>query len=186
MRFSFSCCLRIGRFEISLPAASAAWRVMRRIAPAYGRRAAIRCSARRRRAAATISIARVILRMFLTESIRCLTSRWEAAMGSGGARRRLLLGLLGVLVLAALGLGARRAREVAPAAVLVPAVVVRIGVGAARADALLLARRLVAVLERMALLVEVVAEVVGEVAHALAHGLLRLLRPVALADLAEQ
>src|SRR6476646_7335561 len=93
IRFSFSCWLRIGSLEISLPAASAACRVMRRIAPAYGRRAAI------------LSIARVILRMFLTESIRCLTSRWEAAMGSGGARRRLLLGLLGVLVLAALGLG---------------------------------------------------------------------------------
>src|SRR6478609_9860479 len=38
----------------------------------------MRCSARRRRAAATISIARVIFWMFLTEAIRFLTSRWEA------------------------------------------------------------------------------------------------------------
>ena len=36
--------------------------------------AAIRCSARRRRAAATISIARVILWMFLTLEMRFLTS----------------------------------------------------------------------------------------------------------------
>ena len=42
-------------------AAWAAWRVSRRIASAYGRSAWIRCSARRSRAAATISIARVIL-----------------------------------------------------------------------------------------------------------------------------
>ena len=57
-----------------MPAASAAWRVIRRIAEAYGRSASIRCSARRRRAAATISIARVIFWMFLTEAIRFLTS----------------------------------------------------------------------------------------------------------------
>ena len=38
----------------------------------------IRCSARRSRAAATISIARVILWMFLTDEIRFLTSFWEA------------------------------------------------------------------------------------------------------------
>src|SRR4051794_14766725 len=38
----------------------------------------MRCSARRRRAAATISIARVIFSMFLTEEIRFLTSRCEA------------------------------------------------------------------------------------------------------------
>jgi len=48
---------------------------IRRIASAYGRSAAMRCSARRRRAAATISIARVIFWMFLTEEIRFLTSR---------------------------------------------------------------------------------------------------------------
>jgi hypothetical protein len=34
----------------------------------------MRCSARRRRAAATISIARVIFWMFLTDAIRLLTS----------------------------------------------------------------------------------------------------------------
>jgi hypothetical protein len=38
----------------------------------------MRCYARRNRAAATISIARVILRMFLTELIRVLTSFWVA------------------------------------------------------------------------------------------------------------
>ena len=48
---------------------------MRLIALAYGRSAAIRCSARRRRAAATISIARVIFWMFFTEEILVLTSR---------------------------------------------------------------------------------------------------------------
>ena len=36
----------------------------------------MRASARRRRAAATISIASVILRMFLTELIRSLMSFW--------------------------------------------------------------------------------------------------------------
>src|SRR4051812_38817672 len=66
-----------------LPAAWAAWRVIRRIAFAYGRRAAMRCSARRRRAAATISMARVIFSMFLIEPIRFLTSRWEAISWSG-------------------------------------------------------------------------------------------------------
>ena len=68
-----SCSLRIGRFG-TLPAASAAWRVIRRIADAYGRSASMRCSARRRRAAATISIARVIFWMFLTDAMRFLTS----------------------------------------------------------------------------------------------------------------
>src|SRR3954468_8429261 len=38
----------------------------------------MRCSARRRRAAATISMARVIFSIFLIEPIRFLTSRWEA------------------------------------------------------------------------------------------------------------
>ena len=55
-------------------AASETWRAILRIACAYGRSAAILCSARRRRAAATISIARVILWMFLTEEMRFLTS----------------------------------------------------------------------------------------------------------------
>src|SRR5581483_1956966 len=81
---------RIGSRGTS-PAASAASRVIRRIALAYGRRASIRCSARRSRAAATISIARVIFWMFLTAPMRLRTSRWEVAMtcqtepGSGGA-----------------------------------------------------------------------------------------------------
>ncbi len=38
----------------------------------------MRCSARRSRAAATISMARVIFWMFLTEPIRFLTSCWVA------------------------------------------------------------------------------------------------------------
>jgi hypothetical protein len=66
-----SCSRRIGSLFISpLPAASAAWRVIRRIALAYGRRCEMRCSARRRRAADIISIARVIFWMFLTDPIR--------------------------------------------------------------------------------------------------------------------
>src|SRR3954471_6280988 len=81
---------------------------MRRIALAYGRSAAMRCSARRRRAAATISMARVIFSMFLTEEIRFLTSRWLALYL--GVRRllfaRLLVLLLrGVLVVVAARLG---------------------------------------------------------------------------------
>jgi ATP synthase F1 gamma subunit len=43
---------------------------IRRIASAYGRRCSIRCSARRSRAAEIISIARVILRTFLTDAMR--------------------------------------------------------------------------------------------------------------------
>jgi hypothetical protein len=49
--------------------------VIRRIAPAYGLRASIRCSARRRRAAATNWSALVIFWMFLTAPIRSRTSR---------------------------------------------------------------------------------------------------------------
>ena len=59
-------------------AASVARRVIRRIASAYGRSCSMRCSALRRRAAATISIARVILRMFLTDEMRPLMSFWLA------------------------------------------------------------------------------------------------------------
>ena len=140
--FSVSCSWRIGLPAASLPAAAEAWRVIRRIAPAYGRSAAMRCSARRRRAAATISIALVILRMFLTESIRCLTSRCAMRAASRPALRgrRGLLGLLG-LVDALLDL----------------------------AQALGLARRLAdaGLQQRLALLVEVVAEVVGEAATSL-------------------
>ena len=51
-------------------ASRSARRVIRRSASAYGRSASIRCSARRSRAAATISMARVILRMFFTEEMR--------------------------------------------------------------------------------------------------------------------
>src|SRR6185312_1415484 len=100
-RSSRSCSERIGSAG-TLPAASAACRVIRRIAPAYGRSAAIRCSARRRRAAATVSSARVIFWMFLTELILFLTSRCEAMvvragrpLGGGGgllAHGRVLLG----------------------------------------------------------------------------------------------
>ena len=63
------------RATSEVPAAWAACRVMRLIALAYGRNATIRCSARRSRAAATISIARVIFWMFLTEEILLRTSR---------------------------------------------------------------------------------------------------------------
>ena len=41
----------------------------------------MRCSARRRRAAATISIARVIFWMLRTEPMRFLMSFWETGMG---------------------------------------------------------------------------------------------------------
>ena len=83
---SDSCSASSGTRALSAPpAACAACRVIRRIALAYGRNAAIRCSARRRRAAATISMARVIFWMFFTEPILLLTSRWEAI---GYAARR--------------------------------------------------------------------------------------------------
>ena len=76
---SESCSWRTGS-DGMFSAASAACRVIRRIASAYGRSASMRCSARRRRAAATISIARVIFSMFLTDAMRFLTSRCESAM----------------------------------------------------------------------------------------------------------
>ncbi len=90
-------------------AASAAWRVIRRIAPAYGRSASMRCSARRRRAAATISIARVIFWMFLTDAMRFLTSFW--AMAYAVARRGLLLALLGLALVAVAVLVAAASRR---------------------------------------------------------------------------
>ena len=68
-----SCSLRIGTLG-RFSAASAAWRVIRRIADAYGRNAMIRCSARRSRAAEIISIARVIFWTFLTDATRFLSS----------------------------------------------------------------------------------------------------------------
>src|SRR4051812_13833244 len=164
-RCSDSCCLRIGNVPISPPAASAACRVMRRMAPAYGRRCSMRCSARRRRAAATISIARVILRMFWTEAIRFLTSRCDMCQGSawplrgGAGRLRLCLGLLA-------DVSPRPARPIARGT---------------RLDAVGLALR-----QRLALLVEVVAEVVGERGDQVAQRLLGLVGPVASADLVEQ
>ena len=63
-----------------LSASSEARRVIRRRASAYGRSASIRCSARRSRAAATISMARVILRMFFTDEMR-LRMSFRLAMG---------------------------------------------------------------------------------------------------------
>ena len=103
---------------------------------------AMRCSARRRRAAATISIARVIFWMFLTDAMRFLTSRWRHAVAGAsallGAPRRLR----------SLGLGARTRRT------------------SRRRCSTLVATRLAASspsVERLALLVEVVAEVVGVV-----------------------
>ena len=130
----------------TLPAASAAWRVMRRIASAYGRRCAMRCSARRRRAAATISIARVIFWMFLTRRDAVL----DVALGLARAERLLLL--------------ARAAGAAPPSLVVGLAAAVRrraLGAAPPRASAL---RSASLVVERLALLVEVVAEVVGELA----------------------
>src|SRR3954453_16067785 len=108
----------------------------------------MRCSARRRRAAATISIARVIFWMFLTEAIRFLTSLSAMAYLrlAGGHGARLALVAVGVLALAS------------------PAVVL----GAA-APAAFLGADVVVVLERVALFVEVVAEVVGELLDRLAQ-----------------
>ena len=63
---------------MEMVAAARLRRAEQRIAHLRPYAGAIRTSARRRRAAATISMARVILRMFLTESIRRLTSRCEA------------------------------------------------------------------------------------------------------------
>src|ERR1700722_4204085 len=84
---------------------------MRLTASAYGRSASMRCSARRRRAAATISIARVIFWMFLTEEILVLTSRCDAIVvylrGQLGRLRLCLLLRLGLLVGLRLGLRAR-------------------------------------------------------------------------------
>src|SRR3954469_11722918 len=129
----------------------------------------MRCSARRRRAAATISMARVIFSMFLTEEIRFLTSRWLAIYL--GVRRllfaRLLVLLLrGVLVVVAARLGL---------------VLVLVGVLVLAGLALLGPVGLAAVL-RLAVLVEVVAEVVGELLHEALDLLDRRILPVAVAD----
>jgi hypothetical protein len=62
------------------PAARAVPAISSSIRSAYGRMASIRDCARRSFAAATSSIARVILRVLLTERIRRLMS-WTAATG---------------------------------------------------------------------------------------------------------
>src|SRR5947209_4373953 len=155
--FTWSCSWRIGSLG-TLPAASAAWRVIRRIAFAYGRSASIRCSARRRRAAATISIARVIFWMFLTAPMRFLTSRCVCGMSRAQAP------------------GSRRLRLIL---LIAPVVVPPLALRAAR-------RTLVAFLDRMPLLVEVEAEVLGEARDRLLDRLLRLLAPVAPGDLLEE
>src|SRR5205807_9798517 len=118
----------------TLPAASAACLVIRRIAVAYGRSASILCSARRRRAAATISIARVIFWMFLTAPMRFLTSRCVCGMTGAqapGSRRLRLFFLIALVLVPTLALRAAR-------------------------------RPLVAFLDRMPLLVDVDAEVPGQ------------------------
>src|SRR5688572_15053830 len=71
----------------------------------------MRCSARRRRAAATISIARVIFWMFLTDPMRALTSLRAMRSRRSGGRRLLLARSLAVAVaaLAALLVGQRLA-----------------------------------------------------------------------------
>src|SRR5688500_10581485 len=139
----------------------------------------MRCSARRSRAAATICMARVIFSMFLTLEMRSLTSRWVAMAlpeRSASARGLPLLGVaLGVVV---------------PGVVLVVLVALAGGLAAfvvvSVAGVLALGDPIgVALLHRMALLVEVVAEVVGELAHALLHRLDGAVVPVALRDLAQ-
>src|ERR1700722_5077688 len=162
-----SCSSRIGNLGTP-PAAFAASRVIRLIASAYGRSASIRCSARRRRAAATISIARVIFWMFLTASMRLRTSRW-VAIGLGVSEARPRSGGHGLLAL----LGSAVARLLGAAV----AVAVRIALGAPFRNLVE-----VALLERMALLIEVVAEVLGELLDRRVDGLLGLVGPVAAGD----
>src|SRR5947208_4574080 len=125
----------------------------------------MRCSARRRRAAATISIARVILRMFCTLAMRFWTSRWldmAAAAALGGLVLRFVLVLGLVLV-----------RGLILCGCLVPPAAADVAVG-------------VVLLQRLALLVEVVAEIGRIVGDQRVHGLLGLVRPVAAADLLQE
>src|SRR3954468_13933533 len=138
----------------------------------------MRCSARRSRAAATISIARVIFWTFLTDEMRSWTSRW-VGMGSAGrpGGLRLLLTVLvrglaaAVAVAAGLGLGAVAA--VGPLALVAALVAARDAVG-------------LALLDRLALLVEVVAEVVGEARHRPVEGFDGLVGPVPAGDLLQE
>ena len=51
------------------------------MALAYGRNASIRSTARRKRAAATMAIARVIFSIFVTALMRVRTSRWRLRHG---------------------------------------------------------------------------------------------------------
>src|SRR5213078_466031 len=106
----------------------------------------MRCSARRRRAAATISIARVILRMFCTLAMRFWTSRW-----------------LDMAAAAALG-GLVLVRGLVLFGCLVPPAAADVAVG-------------VVLLQRLALLVEVVAEIGRIVGDQRVDGLLGLVRP---------
>src|SRR4051812_40777814 len=173
---TFSCSSSTGRFGM-FSAASAAWRVIRRIALAYGRSAWMRCSARRRRAAATISMARVIFSMFLTEEIRFLTSRWEPISRSASRVRGFLFaGLLLVGVRALVLLGVVVAARLGTTVLAVPVALALVLAGAVG----------LALLHRLAVLVEVAAEVVGELLDELLDLLDRGVLPVALADLLEQ
>src|SRR5215207_10586681 len=116
----------------------------------------MRCSARRRRAAATISIARVILWMFLTDAIRFLTSFWVAIGAHLGGD--FLLGLLD-RALGLLGLGLRLgllARLLLGASGLLVLLAILDPVG-------------LALLERLSLGVEVGAEVVDHLGDGLAE-----------------
>src|ERR1700753_1834247 len=98
----------------------------------------MRCSARRSRAAATISIARVIFWMFLTAPMRFFTSRCVCGMDPAQAPGSGRLGLSLLVVVLALF------------AVLSTFTATRI---------------LVALVDRVALLVEIEAEVLGEARH---------------------
>src|SRR5919108_1610214 len=129
------------------------------MASAYGRRASIRCSARRSRAAATISIARVILRMFLNDAMRPRMS-FRVAMRLG--RRGLLLGGLLHLLVGLDGL-----------APLLRALLAEDAVG-------------LALLDRVALGVEVGPEVVDRLGDRVAQLGLDRVVPLAVGDLRHQ
>src|SRR6185437_9863467 len=121
----------------------------------------MRCSARRSRAAATISIARVIFWMFLTAEMRLRTSRCEVAMGQSVSGR-----------------GRGQTGRLFPALAVALAVIV----------GLRAAPRLgcVTLLDRVALLVEVVPEVLGVGVDGLVERRLGLIGPIAAGDLLEQ
>src|SRR4051794_3738149 len=134
----------------------------------------MRCSARRSRAAATISMARVIFCTFFTEPMRARMSLsvaissagdWGPGTGDSSGRPLLLLRLLlGSLVVIAVlpRLGA-----------LLPLLLVLDPVG-------------LALLDRVALLIEVGAEVVHRLDDGVFHLALDLVAPLALANLLHQ